>query len=224
VIKPVRCGIAAACAFLVLFFTGCSLAPIQPVENPELAWQERETRLRQIAAWDIQGRLLLRSGKEGGQMSLHWRREGENDVIDLSGPLGKRLLRLSQNPSGAELRDAEQKIFRAENAQALLLDTTGWDVPLAGLHYWILGIPLPGVPERHTLDERGRLKNLSQSGWDIRFLDYARYNGEELPSRLFLRLLPEAVTPGGSMSADPMRQTPVLELRLVVEHWTLRTP
>ena len=96
-------------------------------------------------------------------------------------------------------------------------------MPLAGLHYWILGIPVPAAAERHTLDEWGRLKSLSQSGWDIRFLDYARYDGEELPRRLVLRLLPEA-TPGGSMSADPMQQTPVLELRLVVEHWTLTTP
>ena len=222
-IVPVRYGIAAACAFFTLFLAGCSIAPIQPVENPELAWQERMARLRQVTAWDIQGRLVLRSGKEGGQMSLHWLRDGENDVIDLSGPLGKRLLRLSQNPYGAELRDAEQKIYRAENAQALLFNITGWHIPLAGLHYWILGLPVPGLPERHELDERGRLKSLAQSGWEIRFLDYARYNGEELPRRLVLQLLPETAT-DGSTNTDPARPPPVLELRLMIERWTLTTP
>jgi len=223
VIKPVRYGIAAAYVFLTLFLAGCSVAPTRPVENAALAWQAREARLQQITAWDIQGRLVLRSGDEGGQMSLHWRRDGENDVIDLSGPLGKRLLRLSQNPAGAELRDAEQKIFRAENAQVLLFNTTGWQVPLAGLHYWILGIPVPAAAERHSLDERGRLKSLSQWGWDIRLLDYARYNDEELPRRLSLRLSPETATDGPT-DTDAARQTPALELRLSIAQWTLTTP
>ncbi len=210
---------AVACAVLTLV-SGCSVTPLKPAADPERAWQARLARLQQATRWDIQGRLVLRSAEGGGQMSLHWRREGETDVIDLSGPLGKRLLRLSQTPAGAELRDAEQKIFRAENAQALLFNTTGWQLPLAGLHYWILGISVPGAAEQHQIDAGGRLKSIVQLGWEVRFLDYARYGGEELPRRLSLRLLPE--TAAGKAGAT--RPAPGLELRLAIERWNLSSP
>src|SRR3990167_4543047 len=124
---------------------------LPPVENPAATWQARQTELRPITAWKIQGRLAMRAAEEGWQASLNWVREGERHRIDLIGPLVRGHLRLTRDDQGAELRDADQHSWRAENPEQLLYRATGWLVPLDGLHYWVLGLPLPDRSEERRV-------------------------------------------------------------------------
>ncbi len=123
-------------------------------------------------------------------------------------------MRLTQDRDGAELRDADQKTWYAPNAQQLLFRTTGWLIPLDGLNYWMLGLPVPEAAASQDLDEWGRLKTLRQSGWDIRFLEYTRIGTVDLPSKLFVKKLAEPAA-----GNDPQNAT--LEVRLLIEHWAL---
>ena len=72
-------------------------------------------------------------------------------------------------------------------------------MPLVGLADWVRGraapSPAPGPTAEHR-DASGRLLELEQSGWKIRYLDYA----DTLPSRLTL------IYPG-------------LELRIAISEW-----
>ncbi|MHB8534327.1 MAG: lipoprotein insertase outer membrane protein LolB [Sulfuricaulis sp.] len=188
--------------------------PLPPVENPAAAWQARQTELKPIVAWNIQGRIAMRAGDKGWQATLYWMRDGQRQRIDLSGPLGRGHLQLVQDSRGATLRDADRKTWRAPNAEQLLYRTTGWRMPLDGLNYWVLGLPAPGATAHEELDNRGRLKTLVQSGWDIRFLEYARYGSFELPSKLFM-------TGRNASAPENSAKDSVLEVRLIVERWTL---
>ena len=202
-------------AMLAALATGCATAPSPPpVENPAATWEARQAALHTVTAWTLQGRLAMRAAEEGWQASVHWVRDGERQQIDLSGPLGRGHLRLTQDRGGAELRDADQKTWRAENAQQLLYRTTGWLVPLDGLNYWILGLPAPGSAAGLQLDDQGRLKTLDQSGWDIRFLEYARSGALDLPSKIFIKRQGD----GNEMASA--RHTAV-EVRMIIEHWAL---
>jgi outer membrane lipoprotein LolB len=201
--------------FSLLLISGCATVPSPPpVENPAAAWQARQARLRAVSAWTLQGRLAMRAAAEGWQASVHWMHDGARQQIDLTGPLGRGHLRLTQDSGGAELRDADRKTWRAENAQQLLYRATGWLVPLDGLNYWILGLPAPGPAAKLELDDQGRLKTLDQSGWDIRFLEYARQGSLDLPSRIFIK------TQGGA-NATASAQDVDVEVRLIIERWTL---
>ncbi len=174
-------------------------------------WQARQSRLGQVTNWQIQGRLSARTAEEGWQASVRWVRERDRHEIDLWGPLGRGHLRISQDPFGAELLDSERNHYRAATGEALLLDTTGWRLPLEGLNYWVRGIPMPQSPAQQVLDDWGRLERLRQLGWEIDFLRYERSHGLELPSRLRLRReQPEIV------------QAQLLEVRLVIERFSLR--
>lgn len=200
---------------LAALAAGCATAPsLPPVANPAVAWQARQMELKPVTAWSIQGRLAMRSADEGWQASVRWVREGEQHSIDLIGPLGRGHLRLTQDSRGAELRDADQRTWRADNAQQLLYRTTGWLVPLDGLNYWVLGLPSPEAATGQELDERGRLKTLIQSGWDIRFLEYARYGSLDLPSKLFIK------RQNGGSDAN-LAKDAALEVRLAIERWVL---
>ena len=200
---------------LAALATGCVTAPaLPPVENPAATWQARQTELRPITTWKIQGRLAMRTAEEGWQASLNWVREGERHRIDLTGPLGRGHLRLTRDDRGAELRDADQHSWHAENPEQLLYRTTGWLVPLDGLNFWVLGLPLPDTAASQELDPQGRLKTLAQSVWDIRFLEYTRYGSLDLPSKLFIK------RQGRDTNGNPAEDA-TLEVRLVIEHWAL---
>ncbi len=199
---------------LAVLLAGCvTTSPLSPVENPAATWHARQSVLTPIVAWKIQGRLSVRTAKEGGQASLLWVRDGAQQRMDITGPLGRGHLRLTQNNDGAELRDADQKTWRADNAEQLLYRATGWWVPLDGLNYWVLGLPMPHVPATEELDDQGRLKILIQSGWEIQFIEYAQQGVLDLPQKFFVK-----------RKISPIEQTETaksVEVRFVIEHWTL---
>ncbi len=198
---------------LAALAAGCATTPaLPPVANPVAAWQARQVELQPVTAWTIQGRLAMHTDNKGWQASVYWVRDGDNQRIDLTGPLGRGHLRLLQDSHGAELRDADQKTWRADNAEQLLYRATGWRLPLAGLNYWVLGLPAPDSVGHQELDAQGRLKTLVQSGWDIQFLEYTRYGTLDLPSKLFIKRL------DGGTDGDQAKDN-ALEVRLIIERW-----
>lgn len=196
-----------------LLLAGCAALPARAPEETARLWEARERTLAPLMAWDLQGRIALRSHDEGLQASLHWVREQEHHRFTLIGPLGSGQVRLTQDKNGAELRDAEKNVRRAPEARALLRQATGWDVPFEAMNWWVRGLPAPGTVTEKELDADGRLRLLTQLGWEIEFLEYGRYGAYELPSKLFIRRHDNV--PG--IGLDHV----TLEVRMVIERWTL---
>ena len=199
----------------LLWLAGCAtlFTPPPSAEQIDRDWQARQSRLQDVDTWELKGRLAMRADDDGWHASLRWQRQQDRHVIDLSGPLGKGHVRLNQDASGARLRDNEQQTHYASTARQLLYETTGWDVPLDSLNYWVLGLPAPDSPNRWELDDGGRLKTLQQAGWEIRFLGYRRHGDYDLPKKLFIQR-----NPAGADS------TQMLEVRLAIAQWTVSTP
>ena len=154
---------------------GCAALPARTPDEVAHAWAMRQQMLAPLTNWELRGRIALRSRDEGMQASLHWVRERERQRISLVGPLGSGQVRLTQDASGAELRDTEKNVRRAPTVRQLLVETTGWDVPLDDMDWWVRGLPAPGAKAEQELDEDGRLKTLTQLGWEVEFLEYDRY-------------------------------------------------
>lgn len=201
---------------LVAFIAGCAtpVAP-PPAADVDAAWRLRQTTLTPVTVWNVRGRMALRAADQGWHATLNWERDGERHRLDFTGPLGRGHLRLVQDGHGAELRDAEQRTWHADNAETLLYRATGWRVPLDGLNYWIVGLAAPGSVSNQQLDPQGRLKRLAQSGWDIQFLEYTHYGSFDLPSKLY-------ITRQGNRMEDNPAGDEVLEVRLSIERWTLK--
>lgn len=197
----------------VLLLTGCAALPTRAPDEVARAWALRQQALAPITNWELRGRIALRSRDEGMQASLHWVRDGVRHRITLVGPLGSGQVRLTQDAGGAELTDADKKLYRGTTARDVLARTTGWDVPLESLNWWIRGLPMPGAKAEQELDEDGRLKTLTQLGWAVEFLEYGRYGAYELPSKLFARR--HENVPGIGLNHV------TLEVRVVIERWAL---
>lgn len=175
---------------------------------------------RALDHWEIKGRLGVRTHKRGGQATIVWKRDGDDHNINLYGPLGGGRAVLVENASGAELKDSKKKTYYADNAEALLYQVAGWRVPFGAMKYWVLGLPAKQEAFEQTLDQWGRVSELRQSGWEIRFIEYRDYDGVELPRKMFLKSLAarEHITASGDGPGENDR----VEVRLVIKTWILK--
>jgi len=170
---------------LALLLSGCSLLrPSTPPAGEPLSWQAQQEKNQKLSDWEISGKIGVRSPKESGSGSLFWQQRENWFDIRLAGPLGRGAARLVGNPQNAKLEAANQNA--SGNAQNLLAERLGWNLPLEALRWWLRGLPAPGQTEQLKLDTDNRLALLKQGGWQVDYLSYREQQGYWLPERLKL--------------------------------------
>jgi outer membrane lipoprotein LolB len=176
-----------AAALLVALLGGCAGMPVNPAQQ-EAAWQRHAAWVRAQHDWRLTGRFALKIGHRGWTASLHWREQGGDYRIDVFDPLGRTVAQLDGGPQRVTLRADGSAPRQAGSAAALMQAELGWSLPVAGLRYWVRGVPAPGTrPARMQFDGSGRLAFLVQNGWEISYLDYNEALGAQaLPARMRL--------------------------------------
>ena len=158
---------------------------------------------RAVDAFQLDGRINVRVENEGHPGRVRWQHSPHADELWFYSPLGATVAQLRQDASGALLITSDGREYRASDLQQLAFDVLGWDLPLGGLPYWVRGLEWPGVAtQQETFDPQGRLKYLSQGGWEVSYLDWAPAGVSGLPSKLDLK---------GER----------LRMRLLVEKWSV---
>lgn len=183
---------------------GCSTLPPVTEQARLAAFANHQDLVSQLANWSLDGRAAIRTARDGGSVSVRWQQQGEHYRIDLIAPLGGGSVRLTGDVQGVRLLTSRGESAESSSARALLDRYTGYDLPVASLRYWLRGIQAPGPVSSRRLDRKGRLVSLVQQGWRIRYRDYGRFSGLEMPTDLELR-----------------REE--VEVKLVVRSWKLST-
>ena len=182
---------------LVSFLSACATRPAH-----EAAPTALDLASPRYANWQIRGRVSLVKGDQGWHASLNWREDAGRYRLDLSGPLGQGALRIEGDDTGVRLQTADGRDYSARDADALVQTATGWQFPVAGIRYWVRGVPVPGEPAVVNTDAGGRMIHLVQSGWEISYERFQALDGGAWPTRLRL-------------TADD------ISVRLVVDEWML---
>jgi outer membrane lipoprotein LolB len=190
--------VRAPCGFLLLL----ALAGCASQQAREATPNALDLASPRYALWQIKGRVSLIKGEQGWHASLNWREDAGRYRLDLSGPLGQGAVRVEGDSTGVRLRTADGREYAAQDADALVQAVTGWRFPVAGIRYWVRGVPVPGEAAVINTDRNGRLVHLAQSGWDITYERFQDLEERAWPTRL--RLTAEDVS-----------------VRLVVDEWTL---
>jgi outer membrane lipoprotein LolB len=186
-----RLGVFALCGVLAALSGCASIPPAQvlPASNAS------------ISAFSLNGRVAVKMDDRGYTASLRWRHSAAGDSLRLLSPIGSVVGEIEADSTGATLTTGDKKVYRSNDAQSLTRAVLGWDLPLAGLRYWVTGRADPASPvQAQDRDDRERLKSLTQNDWRIAYLEY--FGDSALPARL-------------SLAYDR------LNLRLIVEHWEL---
>jgi len=151
--------------------------------------------------------MAVRNGVESWHLSINWQQQGDRYVIQLAGPMGSGQVQLRGDGRGVVLDDGENAPLSSSEPEALLYESTGLQIPVSGLRYWIRGLPDPRLTNGAPALENGRLKLLEQGGWRLRFRGYQQVNDMFLPQKLFMQ-----------------RKDKELDVRLVIDQWQLGLP
>lgn len=173
---------------VILVLSACSTSPPrQSVADPEKRWQERKLALADINDWFLQGRVAIVNSDEAWHLNMNWQRHADKYILDLSGPFGAGHAQLTGSAAGVMLLDADMNSFYADSPDRLLYETTQLRMPVKSLLYWMRGLPDRELKnDKHLLDAYGRLAQLQQDGWRVRFRSYVDIDQYELPQKIFI--------------------------------------
>ena len=186
-----------------LLLSSCATLPAQQAAaNRRMEWPVRVRQLSAINNWDIKGAIAVHTREKGWSASLNWQQLGNLFKIKLFGPLGAGHVELDGKPNNVKLLTADNKTFRADSPEQLLMEHVGWRIPISNIRYWVRGIPVPDQPYTKTVDRYNHLQSMDQAGWDIKYLRYTAVSGIDMPSKIYL-------------------QSSRLNVRVVISNWQI---
>ncbi len=150
------------------------------------SWQTHKQQITPLDAWQINGKLGIRSEKESGSAVLFWLQRQDYFDIRLSGPLGQGSTRLTGRQGAVSLEIANRGTFQASSAEELMQQQLGWSLPVENLLWWVRGLPAPHSKSQVQLDSNSLLAKLEQDQWQVEYLSYRIENGIQLPERIKL--------------------------------------
>ncbi len=151
------------------------------------AWEAHQQALSALRTWQARGRIAVRTDEDGGRAGFDWKQTGENYRIRLRGLFGQGAMELEGSEAGIWLKRAGQQAVFSTRPEQLLEQESGWRLPLAGLEYWLRGLPDRKGEAQPQLDADGHLVSLQQHGWQINYRRYQTVGNYTLPTRLELQ-------------------------------------
>ena len=171
---------------LALLSSGCALQ--RQVPGTSLAWDARRGELAAIDAWDLRGRIAVKSGDSGGQGRIDWQQRDADAWLKVSGPFGLGAWEIRFNEREIVVTDGKGEVTASysgpDAADRFLRGQLGWSFPAVSARYWLLGIPAPGLPYREQYDDAGWLVAIEQQGWSVRYDGFSEREMHWLPRKI----------------------------------------
>jgi outer membrane lipoprotein LolB len=207
----------AALALMGGVLVGCATTTptrTAPPLSAEMLAERQRARAEWLGlhdSWSFSGRAAISRGDKGGSGRIEWQQHDRRRYeIALSAPVTRQSWRLigDLHSEAGRIEGLQGGPRDGEFAEDLLLETTGWEVPLQQLGSWVRGAPAAEYPLQAVVyDEEGRPASFEQAGWSVRYTEWrpGPTGQPDLPVKI------EAA------SGDA-------RVRLVIEDWTFASP
>ncbi len=179
---------------LAITLSGCSTVPEPRRDSKEIAklFEKHKTKLEKINNWDINARTGFSTADDSGSVSMFWKQNGDAYQISLIAPLGQGRIDLTGEGDNVVLNTSSGKTLYGESAEQLILQATGFIVPVSQLRYWIKGLPGPELQLNNRQASKAQIKyyndgtiaSMQQAEWNIEYLNYEIQNQTVLPQKL----------------------------------------
>lgn len=188
-------------ASLCLILVACAHPPKAPL-NQNISWAKRKPTLAHITRWQLSGSTAIATQTQTLSANLNWQQWGPKQYrLSLSGPLGLGAVKLLSNKHQVTLY-AQNKTYQSQNAESLLLNELGWQLPVNRFYYWIRGLDAPGSTAKLRFDRYHHLKSITSPSWSVRYEAYQNVDGIDLPKKIFF-------------------SSSVTRAVIVIQHWQL---
>lgn len=197
-------GLLRAGALLLTLLLAACVAPVRTTGDAGQlhAQRDRERALAGVDRWTLQGRLGVSNGNDGGSGSFQWSQDGDRYEFVLRVPVTGKSFRLSGDAGGALVEGLDGGPRRGRDAESLMRQTLGWDVPLRELRAWVLGLRADAGPAELAFGADGLPSLLQQDGWSVDYRAWDTTHQPPLPTKLYAA-------------------KPPYKVKLVIESWQL---
>jgi outer membrane lipoprotein LolB len=198
----------APCVALSLLLGGCAtMTP--PAAVPPTA-QTATSRLY-ADHLDLGGRLSVRYQNNGREEAMHgsfvWSQNPSQTSITLLSPLGQTVAIIDVTPDGASLTQSGQPARTAADVDALVAETLGWPLPVAGLRGWLQGFAVDASGKRFIANPQAT-EVATRDGWRIHYAAWQDDAAQSRPRRIDLD---RSTAQAGDVS-----------IRIVIDNWQTR--
>ena len=132
-------------------------------------------------SWGFDGRIQY-LGEERGIANVNWQFLNGQHEVELSGPFGLGLTRLSGDEQSLHIKNSDIDMYGP--AEQLMSLNVGWRAPLSALPYWLQGHPMLASTRTRPVTNGVRFEEL---GWTISATDFRLDQGDSRPYRLSLK-------------------------------------
>ncbi|HBV39793.1 MAG TPA: lipoprotein localization factor LolB [Erwinia sp.] len=161
--------------------------PGQSVTSPQ--WQQHQQAVEKITQYQTRGAFAYLSDKQKVYARFNWQQTAPDRYrLLLTNPLGSTELQLDAQGDVVQLVDNKGKRYTSNDAEKMISQLTGMDIPLNSLRQWMMG--LPGESTDYKLDDQYRLRevNYSRDGqqWTVTYQAYDNKQQPALPVNMEL--------------------------------------
>ena len=126
--------------------------------------------------FDISGRFSINANNKNTSGHFHWIRNTDNntrtEILDLNTPLGQNVASLDLSNNNLISLNINNKIYRANSLDELMLQNLGFTLPINFLHSWIFGAPIFNTTQTTQLLNNG----FCQYDWLVLYLAWYNNN------------------------------------------------
>lgn len=174
-----------AVVLLFLVLSGCSLSP-KPDPSGDipdlLAWQSRNAALYLQDKWEVHFSLIGINQKQKFKTRVIWSQNKDQYQIKLKDFIGRTVAIIHGSPEHVEVKTSKGQHYQGSNANELVQNLFGIEIPLEGMRYWLRALPVPDQPHQQAIvDAQGLAQQMMQSGWQLDYADYDQYDSGTLP-------------------------------------------
>lgn len=174
-----------------ILLAACSInKPQSPgVSTTSPQWQQHQQAVATISHYQTRGAFAYLSDRQKVYARFNWQQTAADRYrLLLTNPLGSTELQLDAQGSVVQIIDKKGKRYVGHDAEKMISQLTGMEIPLANLRQWMMG--LPGDATDYQLSSHYQLQSLSYSRngqqWKVNISDYDSKVTPPLPAHLEL--------------------------------------
>jgi outer membrane lipoprotein LolB len=187
----------------LVVLSACSHLREHNAEMPA-GWNAQVAKQSALSSWYVQGLLGVKNARQAGSFDVFWNQQHGHYQIRLIAPMGQGAFLINGDAHMVTLQLANGEVRSAANADQLLGDSLGVDLPLGSLQNWLRGVPAAGDSQMQW-DQQGNLYLLKHGKWRVEMTRYRKLDGMRLPQAFYLSRTDQ----------------PDLTIRLLLRQWQL---
>ena len=170
----------------VLVLSACVSPPVRRAPDAALmqAQVARETALAARTDWSLSGRIAISNGRDGGSGRIDWKQHGADFDIRLSAPVTRQSWRLVREGGHVRLEGLDGGTLEGSDAEALLYQALGWQVPVDALASWARGARASS-DARLEFGADGLPSLLTEDDWSVEYRAWDSSGNPPRPKKVF---------------------------------------